>query len=284
MQENTGRKKTIEISNLSFAYDEQRKVLDGLSFSVDEGSYVCIMGHNGSGKSTLAKLLLSLLTDYQGYISLFGETLNRKNRYALRHRIGIVFQNPDNQFVGSSVADDIAFGLENQQVKHEDMQGIIEYYAKETGMDEFLDHEPTNLSGGQKQRVALAGVLAMKPDLLILDEATAMLDPKGKGEILAFIKKTRELHPNLTILSITHDVEEALDADKVIILHEGKLLVEGKPEEIFNDAESLRQLRLGVPFVYKMIYELRKNGVEVPSSIHNLDELEAFVCQYVSSK
>ncbi len=259
-------------------------VLDGLSFSVQEGEYVCIMGHNGSGKSTLAKLLLSLLSGYTGDISLFGEKLTRKNRYALRHRIGIVFQNPDNQFVGSTVADDIAFGLENQQVPHEKMQEIIENYAQETGMMDYLDHEPNNLSGGQKQRVALAGVLAMKPDLLILDEATAMLDPQGKAEISRLIKKTREIHPKLTILSITHDVEEALEADELIVLHDGKLLVKDKPAAVFANVDSLEQMKLGVPFVFELAYELSKQGVAIPSNISSMQEMEDFVCQYVSSK
>jgi len=284
MEERNQKKNVIELHNLSFSYDGQKRVLDGVSFDIQEGSYTCIMGHNGSGKSTLAKLLLSLLTNYEGDIYLFGEQLTRKNRYSLRHRIGIVFQNPDNQFVGSSVADDIAFGLENKQVPTEEMQGMIEYFAKETGMSEFLDHEPTNLSGGQKQRVALAGVLAMKPDLLILDEATAMLDPKGKAEILDLIQHMRETMPHLTIVSITHDVEEASLADELIILHEGKLLVQGLPQDIFQDVESMRSMRLGVPFVYKLAYELRKLGVQVPANITTQQELEDFVCHYVSSK
>lgn len=283
MEENTKKNPIIELRGLTFSYDE-RMVFSNLSFTVYEGQYVCLMGHNGSGKSTLAKLLLSLLTDYEGEIYLFGEKLTRKNRYKLRHRIGIVFQNPDNQFVGSTVADDIAFGLENQQVPRSEMQSLIEYFADETGMKDFLDHEPNNLSGGQKQRVALAGVLAMKPDLLILDEATAMLDPQGKAEISRLIKKMRELHENLTILSITHDVEEALEADELIVLHDGQFLVKDSPKEIFKDVKSMNELKLGSPFVYEMKYELARRGVLVPDSICTLTQLEDFVCQYVSSK
>ena len=283
MEENTKKNPIIELRGLSFAYEE-RKVLDNLSFAVYEGQYVCLMGHNGSGKSTLAKLLLSLLSDYEGEIYLFGEKLTHKNRYKLRHRIGIVFQNPDNQFVGSTVADDIAFGLENQQVARSEMQSLIEYFADETGMKDFLDHEPNNLSGGQKQRVALAGVLAMKPDLLILDEATAMLDPQGKAEISRLIKKMRELHENLTILSITHDVEEALEADELVVLHEGQLLVKDSPKEVFKDVKAMNELKLGSPFVYEMKYELARRGVMVPDDISTLTQLEDFVCQYVSSK
>lgn len=274
----------IEVKDLYFSYDDEHNVIDGLSFAIKEGSYTCVMGHNGSGKSTLAKLMLSLFSGYEGEIRLFGEVLSRKNRYALRHRIGIVFQNPDNQFVGSTVADDIAFGLENQQVPHEDMQDLIEFFAEETGMSEYLNHEPTNLSGGQKQRVALAGVLAMKPDLLILDEATAMLDPKGKAEILALIHRMRKNYPQLTILSITHDVEEALHADEVLVLHEGKLLVQDSPDVVFRDVTSLKQMRLGVPFFYELLFALQQQGVKVPENIKTIEMLEEFVCQYVSSK
>ena len=284
MEEKTRRKTPIiELDNLSFSYDE-KLALDGLSFSIYEGQYVCLMGHNGSGKSTLAKLLLSLLSGYTGDIYLFGEKLTKKNRYTLRHRIGIVFQNPDNQFVGSTVADDIAFGLENQQVPQPEMQEKIEYFAKETGMEDYLGHEPNNLSGGQKQRVALAGVLAMNPDLLILDEATAMLDPQGKAEISALIKKMRELHKNLTILSITHDVEEALEADELIVLHEGKLLVKDDPKTIFQDVDAMKEMKLGAPFVFELAHELRKQGVSVPEDIVTMQQMEDFVCQYVSSK
>ena len=284
MQDTKRKNPVIELRELSYSYDDEHLVLDRLSFSVYEGEYVCIMGHNGSGKSTLAKLLLSLLSGYDGEISLFGEKLTRKNRYTLRHRIGIVFQNPDNQFVGSTVADDIAFGLENQQVPHDDMQGIIEHFAQETGMSEYLDHEPSNLSGGQKQRVALAGVLAMTPDLLILDEATAMLDPQGKAEISRLIAKMREIHPSLTIISITHDVEEALEADELIVLNDGKLLVKDKPASIFANVESMDQMKLGVPFVFRLAHELAKQGVKVPDNLSTMVEMEEFVCQYVSSK
>ena len=282
-EKKTEKKPVIELRQLRFAYDE-KMVIDGLSFSIYEGEHVCLMGHNGSGKSTLAKLLLSLLSDYEGDIYLFGEKLTRKNRYALRHRIGIVFQNPDNQFVGSTVADDIAFGLENQQIPQNEMQGMIEYFAQETGMIDYLGHEPTNLSGGQKQRVALAGVLAMKPDLLILDEATAMLDPQGKAEISSLIKKMRELHKNLTILSITHDVEEALLADRVMIMNQGKLFIKDDPVTVFSNVESMHQMHLGVPFVFELAHELVKQGVPVPNTISSLAQLEDFVCQYVSSK
>ena len=163
--------KVVSVKNVSFSYDGEHPTLRNVSFDVEMGSYVAIIGHNGSGKSTLAKILMGLLGDWRGEVTLFDLPLSEKNLLALRRKIGIVFQNPDNQFVGSTVSDDIAFGLENRQIPHEEMQGIIEKYAKETGMIDFLDREPGSLSGGQKQRVAIAGVLAMNPELVILDEA-----------------------------------------------------------------------------------------------------------------
>ncbi|MGN1261625.1 MAG: ATP-binding cassette domain-containing protein, partial [Candidatus Enteromonas sp.] len=187
----------LSVEHLSFAYEEGKDVLKDLSFTVEKGSYVCVIGHNGSGKSTLAKCIMGLNGAFKGKILLFGEPLSRKNVYALRSRIGIVFQNPDNQFVGSTVADDIAFGLENRQVPTADMPRIIEEFAREVGMENFLDHEPQMLSGGQKQRVAISGVLAMHPDLILFDEATAMLDPKGKREISALVDKMRLENPSL---------------------------------------------------------------------------------------
>ena len=179
----------IEVKNLSYSYDGKTNVLDDVSFVVGAGKYISIIGHNGSGKSTIAKLLTCLLEPKSGSIIAFGLDANRKNAREIRSHTGIVFQNPDNQFIGSTVRDDIAFGLENRQVKHEDMEGIILEFAEKVNMSEYLDKEPENLSGGQKQRVAIAGILAMKPDLVIFDEATSMLDPKGRSEIHETIKK-----------------------------------------------------------------------------------------------
>ena len=272
--------KTIaEAKHLSYSYVEDSLALDDVSFTLEEGKYYCLIGHNGSGKSTLAKCIMGLQPEFEGEITLFGTQLTRKSLYSLRSRIGIVFQNPDNQFVGSTVADDIAFGLENKRVPHGEMQSIIERFAEATGMSDHLDREPTMLSGGQKQRVAIAGVLAMGPDLIILDEATAMLDPKGKGEIIDLIHRLRKENPSLTILSITHDVEEAARADEVIVLNGGKIFLQGTPEEVFSRRDDLKTIRLSAPFYYELIDKLASHGIAVPDSVHDLESLEAFLCR-----
>ena len=200
-------KNILEVKNLSYKYSgENTEALHDLSFSVPAGSYVAIVGHNGSGKSTLAKIIAGLCSYKKGTVTLFGEKLNKENLPALRQKMGLVFQNPDNQFVGSSVRDDIAFGLENRQVPSEKMDAIIQEYARKVSMEQYLDHAPENLSGGQKQRVAIAGVLAMKPELIIYDEATSMLDPVGKKDILDITFGLREENPDLSVISITGKV------------------------------------------------------------------------------
>lgn len=271
--------KVVEVEKLSFSYGEGNQALNGVSFSLEAGSYNCLIGHNGSGKSTLAKVLMGLNDKFEGSVKIFDLELNKENLHKIRSKIGIVFQNPDNQFVGSSVADDIAFGLENAQVSHESMQGIIEEYAQEVGMEKYLLSSPENLSGGQKQRVAIAGVLAMNPNLIIYDEATSMLDPKGKKEILSLTRKMKEKNPSLTILSITHDVEEALHADQVMVLSKGELILRGSPEEVFAHKEELEAIHLGAPFFFDFKEELEKQGINVPSSIRSLDELEDYLCK-----
>lgn len=269
----------IEVKNLSYSYRENTPVLRDLSFSIEEGNYVCLIGHNGSGKSTLAKVIMGLNHKFQGEVTIFGTPLISANIGKIRAKVGIVFQNPDNQFVGTSVADDIAFGLENREVPQEKMQEIIETYAKEVGMESYLESSPENLSGGQKQRVAIAGVLAMKPSLVIYDEATSMLDPKGKREILALTRKMKEENPSLTILSITHDVEEAAHADKVLVLNEGKLVLEGTPDEVFSKKEELEKIHLALPFFYELKNALREEGIEIPPSVCDLTSLEDYLCR-----
>lgn len=271
--------KVIDVQHLTYSYNEGDLALDDVSFSLEEGGYYCLIGHNGSGKSTLAKCLMGLQPEFEGSISLFEMPLTRKNLYAIRSRVGIVFQNPDNQFVGSTVADDIAFGLENKRVPRTEMQCIIERFAEQTGMMEYLDREPTMLSGGQKQRVAIAGVLAMEPELIIFDEATSMLDPKGKNEIINLVHRLKHSNPRLTILSITHDVEEAARADEVLVLNGGKLFMQGKPHEIFHNTEALKQIHLSAPFFYELVDALARQGVHVPPSVTDLTSLEAYLCQ-----
>ena len=203
----------IDVDKLTFSYDEKTDAVHEVSFSIEKGQYCTIVGHNGSGKSTVAKLLTGLLEKKSGSIVIDGLELNIENLRKIRNKIGIVFQNPDNQFIGSTVRDDIAFGLENHCVEQVEMDPIIEEFSNRVGMHDYLNSEPTRLSGGQKQRVAIAGVLAMHPDIIIFDEATSMLDPQGKDEIKKVIM---DLHKerNLTILSITHDIDEVTTSEK----------------------------------------------------------------------
>ena len=263
-------KSIIEVKDLCFNYEENVTTIDNISFSVEEGSYTTIIGHNGSGKSTVAKLLAGLLEKKSGSIKIDGIELNIENLGKIRNRLGIVFQNPDNQFIGSTVRDDIAFGLENHKVPQADMDAIIEKNAKRVNMTKYLDHEPTHLSGGQKQTVAIAGILAMKPKVLIFDEATSMLDPQGKAEIKKVIK---EIHKErgLTILSITHDIDEVAHSDDVVVMNEGKIAMQGTPEEIFSDIDRITNMHLDVPFSLKLSKELKKNGVNVDN--HILEEV-----------
>ena len=277
----------IEIKNLSFSYsnddEEKQYVLNNVSLSIEKGSYTVIVGHNGSGKSTLAKLLIGLLAQEQGQIIIDGIELTNNTIYEIRNKIGVVFQNPDNQFIGSTVEDDIAFGLENHLVPNEEMQAIIEEYAEKTGMINFLKKEPTKLSGGQKQRVAIAGVLAMRPEIIILDEATSMLDPKGKREIKELIKKMRDIVPNITIVSITHDISEAVASDKVIVMNKGEVYATGTPKEIFNDEERLNKVGLQLPFTYKVQHELAKEGYSL-DLVMSTKEMVREICQLNSKK
>ena len=258
--------KIIEVNHLSYKYNEKDVAINDVSFSIDEGKYVAIIGHNGSGKSTFAKLLMGLLEPNENSIKEFGIDLNRKTVHELRSRMGIVFQNPDNQFVGATVRDDLAFGLENRCIKREDMDSIINEYAEKVNMVEFLDKEPENLSGGQKQRVAIAGVLSMNPEIVIFDEATAMLDPKGKKEIRDTILKMKKDNPGMTILSITHDIEEAYQADEVIAFNDGKIVFQGKPEDVLKDEKKLQEIGLDIPFVVSLRNKLEAKGINVRGS------------------
>jgi len=273
-------KNVLEAKNLSYTYQgESVEAIHDLSFSIPEGSYVAIVGHNGSGKSTLAKIISGLMTTKKGSVSVFGEKLNKDNLASIRRRMGLVFQNPDNQFVGASVRDDIAFGLENREVPTEEMDSIINEYAAKVSMERYLDSAPENLSGGQKQRVAIAGVLAMKPELIIYDEATSMLDPVGKKEILDITFGLKKDNPNLSVISITHDIEEASRADYVLVLNKGNLILEGKPSEVFKEKEKLQEIHLEAPFLLSLITSLKDEGVDVPDDVDTLKKLEDFLCQ-----
>jgi len=272
----------IKVENLSFAYNEERETINRISFSIEKGQYVTILGHNGSGKSTIAKLLIGLLEKKSGSIWIAGKELNVENLYAIREHIGIVFQNPDNQFIGATVRDDIAFGLENMCVSPGNMEQLINTYAKRVGMIDFLDHEPTKLSGGQKQRVAIAGILAMAPDIIILDEATSMLDPIGKREINSLVKELNK-EKEMTIISITHDIEEAVFADQVILLHEGKIIDVGSPETILRKTELLTNLELDIPFALKVSEGLAQQNIQVRKHL-SIEKMVEELCQLHSKK
>ncbi|AHI53277.1 energy-coupling factor transporter ATPase [Spiroplasma culicicola] len=268
----------LKLENIRFRYRENHPfAVDGVSVDVKHGEYVTIIGHNGSGKSTLSKIIIGVLTPTSGGIEIYGNKVTTSNINIARKFLGIVFQNPDNQFIGSTVRDDIAFGLENRRIAPSKMGEIIDWAAKKVNMNEFLDHEPLMLSGGQKQRVAIASALALSPDILIFDEATSMLDPKGKTEvknIMIELKNTREK----TIFSITHDMDEILNADKVMVMNKGKLVKFGTPKEILSDKEFLRSIHLDIPFVAQVEEALEGVGIKLDHS-DSLEELVNKICQ-----
>lgn len=267
----------IKVENLCFEYEPGLKTIHNISFQIKKGEYVAILGHNGSGKSTIAKLLIGLLEKKSGNIIIDHKELNLENLYKIREKIGIVFQNPDNQFIGATVRDDIAFGLENICIPREKMDELIERYAKRVRMDQFLDHEPTKLSGGQKQRVAIAGILAMSPSIIILDESTSMLDPRGRKEINELIRELKE-DKEMTIISITHDIEEAKNADRVLLLNKGEIVGDDQPETLLMNEKLLLDLHLDTPFALKVSRKLKAQGIQINETL-NVEELEKQLCQ-----
>lgn len=261
-----------EINQVSFRYDDQLNwALEQVSFNIYEGEWLAIVGHNGSGKSTLAKLLNGLQFAQEGTITVCGTDLNEENIWTVRKQIGMVFQNPDNQFVGTTVQDDVAFGLENNGLPRDVMVNRVQDSLKMVKMEDFLNQEPHHLSGGQKQRVAIAGVLALRPSIIILDEATSMLDPIGREEVLETVRKLKEENL-LTVISITHDLDEAAKANRIIVMNKGKVYREGTPDEIFKLDEELIKLGLDIPFSVKVSKLLRKKGISL--SKHHLSEEE----------
>jgi len=238
-------------------------VLKHIDLSVGQGEWIAVLGHNGSGKSTLAKTIVGLLRPAEGSVTVDGTLLSDETAYDVRRKVGIVFQNPDNQFVGVTVKDDIAFGMENLSVPKEEMLAKIAFYAEKVGMADYLDKEPSALSGGQKQRIAIAGILAMKTDMIIFDEATSMLDPTSRRELMDYI---RELHDEgLTILMITHDIEEALMADRLVVLKDGAVFADDTAEHLFKRPEAFREAYLELPAALRIYYELEAAGDMTPT-------------------
>lgn len=259
-------KPIIELKNVCFSYQEEENeslALNNVSFDIFEGEWVAIIGHNGSGKSTLAKTINGLILPNNGEVMVGEVPLSEESVWDIRKRVGMVFQNPDNQFVGSTVEDDVAFGLENQGISREDMLIRVSDALDRVRMSDFKTKEPARLSGGQKQRVAIAGVVALRPDVIILDEATSMLDPKGRLEVISTIKQLKD-EKNLTVISITHDIDEAANANRVLVMKKGEMIKEGTPEEIFAAGDKLVGMGLDVPFPEKLKKELKANGLEVP--------------------
>ena len=255
----------IELGKINYKYqpDDPRFALKDISFTINQGEWIAIIGHNGSGKSTLAKTINGLLLPESGTVKVGKQLLNEENIWSIRRMVGMVFQNPDNQFVGSTVEDDVAFGLENQGIPREEMVVRVKDALEKVCMSDFAKREPARLSGGQKQRVAIAGVVALRPDIIILDEATSMLDPEGREEVISTIKKIKE-ESNLTVISITHDIDEAANANRIFVMKQGELVNEGTPEEIFSAGPELINLGLDLPFPEKLKSALKQRGFVVP--------------------
>lgn len=263
----------VQIENVSFKYDLQEEyALNDVSFNINQGEWLAIVGHNGSGKSTLAKLLNGLQFAEKGSITIGGTKLSEETVWDTRKMVGMVFQNPDNQFVGTTVQDDVAFGLENHGVPREEMIIRVQEALEQVKMSQFLLQEPHHLSGGQKQRVAIASVLALKPAIIVLDEATSMLDPKGREQVLETIRELKSDN-ELTVVSITHDLEEAAKADRMIVMNRGQVYKEGTPKEIFQLEEELISLGLDIPFSVKLSKKLKELGMSLDKHFLSEEEL-----------
>ena len=261
----------IELEDIHYRYheDDAREALAGVSLEIRRGEWLAIIGHNGSGKSTLAKVMNGLIEANTGSVVVNGKVLTEETVFEARRTVGMVFQNPDNQFVGTTVEDDIAFGLENIGLPREEMLERVTKVLDMVKMSEFRTKEPARLSGGQKQRVAIAGVTALEPEVIILDEATSMLDPKGRLEVISTIQKLHK-EKKITVISITHDLDEAAQADRVVLMEQGQIQQIGTPKEIFKLGSKLVEKGLDVPFAEKLIEALRERGINVPEEY--LDE------------
>ena len=267
-------KSIIDVKNLSFRYKESQEYYDvkGITFHVKRGEWLSIVGHNGSGKSTTVRLIDGLLEAESGEIVIDGQRLTEENVWNIRRQIGMVFQNPDNQFVGATVEDDVAFGLENQGLSRQEMRKRVEEALDLVGMLDFKKREPARLSGGQKQRVAIAGVVALRPAILILDEATSMLDPEGRRELIETVKGIRKDY-DMTVISITHDLEEVAMSDRVLVMKKGSIESTSSPRELFS-RNDLDQIGLDDPFANQLKHSLSQNGYDLPGNYLTESELE----------
>lgn len=277
----------IKIKNISFTYPESDSpAIDQLSFEIPRGSWTSIIGHNGSGKSTIVRLINGLLVPNENedsFIEVDGTKLTDDSVWDIRNKVGVVFQNPDNQFVGATVADDVAFGLENRGVPRSEMVKIVPEAIKAVGMTDYTHIEPANLSGGQKQRVAIAGIIAIRPKVIILDEATSMLDPEGRDRILKTVHQMQDDY-NLTVIAITHDIDEASLADNVIVMDDGQLITQGTPKDVFAQAELLKEIGLDIPFYMQVKQALLENEFPIPEQVNSEEELIKYLCQLNSKK
>lgn len=278
----------IKSENLSFEYVKDSldgnvsitKALKDVNIKIEEGQFVSVLGHNGSGKSTFAKCLNGLLPVSKNALYINGLDIgNKENIWNIRQKVGMVFQNPDNQIVATIVEDDVAFGCENLGIKSEEIIERVNEALRWVGMEEYRENSPSMLSGGQKQRVAIAGILAMKPNCIIFDESTAMLDPKGRKDIMDAICKLNK-EENITVIHITHYMEEVIFADKVYVMNDGDVAMEGTPREIFSKYDEVEALGLEVPVIAKIAHKLMLKGVEMPKAILKIDEMVEFLCQY----
>ena len=267
-------KSVIDVKNLSFRYKESQEYYDvkDITFHVKRGEWLSIVGHNGSGKSTTVRLIDGLLEAESGEIVIDGQRLTEENVWNIRRQIGMVFQNPDNQFVGATVEDDVAFGLENQGLSRQEMKKRVEEALALVGMLDFKKREPARLSGGQKQRVAIAGVVALRPAILILDEATSMLDPEGRRELIDTVKGIRKDY-DMTVISITHDLEEVAMSDRVLVMKKGEIESTSSPRELFS-RNDLDQIGLDDPFSNQLKHYLSQNGYDLPENYLTESELE----------
>ncbi|MGL5717565.1 MAG: energy-coupling factor transporter ATPase [Paraclostridium sp.] len=275
-------KDIIKVNNVSFEYiteESSFRAIQNLSLNVKQGEFVVIIGHNGSGKSTLSKNLNAILIPTEGdiYINDFN-TKKQEDLWSIRQTAGMVFQNPDNQIVATIVEEDVAFGPENLGIDPKEIRVRVEESLKSVGMYELRDRQPHLLSGGQKQRVAIAGIIAMKPKCIIFDEATAMLDPSGRKEVMKTIQRLNK-EEKITIMHITHFMEEAVDADRVIVMEKGKKVLEGTPREVFTKVGKLKEIGLDVPYMTELSKELIESGIKIDSDILTVDEMVNKLCQ-----